>query len=269
MILPSLARRTLRERFARLTEERGAKGRVAYFHGCAGNYLDDGVGDATIALLGRFAGDVVLPRQVCSGTPIETYGVVDLLRDRARTNIESLLGFETVVTACASCTLSLKEYERLFDDAPWRKRARDLAGKVRHLTEYLLDDLKIPPPAPGPAFGRVAYHASCHMRAAGVTRQPRELLRRIPGVEFIEMRDADRCAGGAGTYGIKDPETSEAIFGRKRRGIEGSGAEIVATSCPACMIQLASGLKGSRRVMHAAQMLAEAYGLLAKRDSEA
>ena len=269
MALPPLARRTLRERFARLTEERGAKGRVAYFHGCAGNYFDDGVGDAAIALLRHFGAEPVLPRQVCSGTPIETYGHVDLLRDRARTNIESLLGFETVVTACASCTLSLREYEHLFEDAAWRKRARDLAGKVRHLTEYLLDDLKIPPPAPGPAFGRVAYHASCHMRAAGVTRQPRELLRRIPGVEFVEMRDADRCAGGAGTYGIKDPETSEAIFGRKRRGIEGSGAEIVATSCPACMIQLNNGLRGSRRVMHVAQVLAEAYGLLAKRDSGA
>ncbi|MBI3392205.1 MAG: FAD-binding oxidoreductase [Nitrospirae bacterium] len=261
MVLPPLARRTLRERFRPLTEERGAKGRIAYFHGCAGNLFDDGVGDATIALLRRFGAEPVLPRQVCSGTPIETYGHVDLLRDRARINIESLLRYETVVTACASCTLSLREYERLFEDIAWRERARELAGKVRHVTEYLLDDMNAPPPAAGVSFGRVTYHSSCHMRAAGVTRQPRELLRRIPGVQFVEMRDADRCAGGAGTYGMKDPETSAAIFERKRRGVEESGADVVATSCPACMIQLNNGLKGSRRVMHVVQVLAEAYGL--------
>lgn len=261
MILPPLARRTLRERYASLAEEGGAKGRIAYFHGCAGNYFDDGVGDATIALLRHFGGDVVLPRQVCSGTPIETYGHVGLLRDRARVNIESLLRFETVVTACASCTLSLREYERLFEDAGWREKAGALRKRVRHIAEFLVHDMNVPPPKEEWSAGRVTYHSSCHMRAAGVTREPRELIRRIPGVEFVEMRDADRCAGGAGTYGIKDPETSTAVFERKRRGIEGSGADVVATSCPACMIQLESGLRGSRRVMHVAQVLAEAYGL--------
>ncbi|MBI1865949.1 MAG: 4Fe-4S dicluster domain-containing protein, partial [Nitrospirae bacterium] len=202
MVLPPLARRTLRERFRPLTEERGAKGRIAYFHGCAGNLFDDGVGDAC---------------DNCPGVPNPD---------------------------------SLREYERLFEDIAWRERARELAGKVRHVTEYLLDDMNAPPPAAGVSFGRVTYHSSCHMRAAGVTRQPRELLRRIPGVQFVEMRDADRCAGGAGTYGMKDPETSAAIFERKRRGVEESGADVVATSCPACMIQLNNGLKGSRRVMH-------------------
>lgn len=269
MILPPLARRTLRERYASLTEEGGTKGKIAYFHGCAGNYFDDGVGDATIALLRHFGGDVVLPRQVCSGTPIETYGHVDLLRARARMNIESLLVYDVVVTACASCTLSLREYERLFEDAEWREKAGALRRRVRHIAEFLVHDMNIPPPKEGRPAGRVTYHSSCHMRAAGVTREPRELIRQIPGVEFVEMRDADRCAGGAGTYAIKDPETSEAIFGRKRRGVEESGADVVATSCPACMIQLESGLKGSRRVMHIAQVLVEAYGLLAKRESKA
>jgi Fe-S oxidoreductase len=78
-------------------------------------------------------------------------------------------------------------------------------------------------------------------------------------VEYVEMQDADRCAGGAGTFNIKNPDQSKAIFDRKRRAIEESGAEIVATSCPACMIQLNDGLRGKKVVKHVAQILNEAY----------
>ncbi|MCP9456126.1 MAG: (Fe-S)-binding protein, partial [Nitrospira sp.] len=76
---------------------------------------------------------------------------------------------------------------------------------------------------------------------------------------FVEMADADRCAGGAGTYVVKDYDTSQKIFSRKARAIEQSGANIVATSCPACMIQLANGLRGRATVKHVAQLLQDAY----------
>ncbi|MBP0128584.1 MAG: (Fe-S)-binding protein, partial [Nitrospira sp.] len=78
-------------------------------------------------------------------------------------------------------------------------------------------------------------------------------------VEYVEMQDADRCAGGAGTYLVKDFETSQRIVERKRQAVEQSGAEVVATSCPACMIQLQTGLQGAAQVKHVAQMLQEAY----------
>jgi Fe-S oxidoreductase len=89
----------------------------------------------------------------------------------------------------------------------------------------------------------------------------------LPGVEFVEMQDADRCAGGAGTYVLKDYDTSQKIFERKRRAIEESGAEIVATSCPACMIQLNNGLRGRTQVKHVAQVLQEAYDAAAQADA--
>jgi Fe-S oxidoreductase len=104
---------------------------------------------------------------------------------------------------------------------------------------------------------RVTYHSSCHLRAADVSAQPRALLKSNSRLDFVEMPDADRCAGGAGTFCIKNPEQSAEIFERKRRGIEASGAEIVATSCPACMIQLKNGLKGKAAVKHIAQILLE------------
>jgi Fe-S oxidoreductase len=105
----------------------------------------------------------------------------------------------------------------------------------------------------------VTYHSSCHLRAAGVTKEPRKLLASLPGVNFAEMPDADRCAGGAGTFIVKDYETSQKIFERKARAVEQVGADVVATSCPACMIQLKNGLGQGVAVKHVAQLLHEAY----------
>jgi FAD/FMN-containing dehydrogenase/Fe-S oxidoreductase len=258
MILPRLASRCLRERHAALTEEGGHRGPVAYFHGCAANYFQDGVGDAVIELLRRNGVEPVLPRQRCSGTPIETYGHVSRAKAYARFNIESLDRFDTVVTGCASCTLMLKDYPKWFQGEQ-RSKAQSVAGKVRHISEFLTGAGM----TAGPTESRprtVTYHSSCHLRAAGVTKQPRELLKKIPGVKFVEMRDADRCAGGAGTFLVKDYATSQKIFERKRAAIRESGAEIVATSCPACMIQLKNGLRGEVEVRHIAELLMAAYG---------
>jgi len=259
IVLPRLATKTLRRRYAALTEEKGAEGTTAYFHGCAANYFQDGVGDAVIRLLKRQGARPVLPRQRCSGTPIETYGHRDRVRDNARFNMDSLLRYKTVVTGCASCTFMLKDYARFFTDEKEQARAADLAGRVKHITEYLLQSGVQFPESDGSPTRTVAYHSSCHLRAAGVVKEPRELLRRTPGVRFVEMRDADRCAGGAGTFIVKNYEQSRQIFERKRRGIVDSGAELVATSCPACMIQLKTGMQNRIPVKHVAQILDEAY----------
>jgi FAD/FMN-containing dehydrogenase/Fe-S oxidoreductase len=261
MILPRLAIRTLRQRYPGLTEEGGANGRVAYFHGCAANYFRDGVGDAVIGLLKKQGVEAVLPKQRCSGTPIQTYGHTEIVRDHAEFNIDSLQRYDRVITGCASCTFMLKkEYQEIFTDAGLKSKAMDLSKRVMHITEFLAKDKGMrPPDRRNVTPSRLTYHSSCHLRAAGVTKEPRQLLKQISGVEYVEMQDADRCAGGAGTFNIKNPDQSRAIFERKRRAIEESGAEIVATSCPACMIQLNNGLRGKKTVKHVAQILNEAY----------
>ena len=263
LTLPKLARRHLRERYAQLTTN-GANPlpprTVAYFHGCAANYFDDGVGDAVIEVLQKHGVEPALPPQRCSGTPIQTYGHVDLVRDGARFNMRSFASYETIVTGCASCTLMLKDYPTLFAEGPERVQAESLAKKVVHISEFVARSQQPPPMAQG--FGgtqRVTYHASCHLRAAGVSKEPRQVLSSLPGVSFVEMQDADRCAGGAGTYVIKDYDTSQKIFDRKARAITKTGADVVATSCPACMIQLKNGLRESVHVKHVAQLLQDAY----------
>lgn len=264
--LPRLAKRRLRERHADLipSTERPAS-RVAYFHGCAANYFDDGVGDAVIRLLDREGIKPSLPPQRCSGTPIDTYGHRRLAKEGARFNLKNLASYETVITGCASCTLALKDYVQWFQGEPEEVEARQLAGKVRHISEWLADrqrpgrDDIVEGQPKARVFKKVTYHSSCHLRAAGVTKAPRSLLAQAPGIVYVEMQDADRCAGGAGTFIVKNYETSQQIFKRKHRAIEQCAAEIVTTSCPACMIQLKTGLQGRCQVKHIAQVLDEAY----------
>jgi Fe-S oxidoreductase len=266
MVLPRLASRLLRERYMHLTEEHGHQGPVAYFHGCAANYFQDGVGDAVIDVLRRNGVEPVLPRQRCSGTPIETYGHVERVKEYAAFNTDALSPFDTVVTGCASCTLALKDMPKWFTGAE-RYRAERVAGRVKHITEFLAEDgLKTKPTKP--CTKTVTYHSSCHLRAAGVTKQPRDLLKHLPGMRYVEMRDADRCAGGAGTFVVKDYATSQQIFERKRSAVQDSGAQIVATSCPACMIQLKTGLPSGIEVRHIAQVLKDSYEAGARHGGE-
>ena len=232
-----------------------SKSSIAYFHGCAANYFDDGVGDSIITLLGQNGIEVALPPQKCSGTPIQTYGLTDQVKENARFNIDSLNRFEKVITGCASCTFMLKDYPSIFPDGEFHHGAVLLASKVVHISEFLVKEVKINRPQTAQKKKRVTYHSSCHLRAAGISKEPRDLLRQNPNLEFVEMADADRCAGGAGTFCIKNPEQSAAIFTRKEKAILESGAEVVATSCPACMIQLRNGLKGKVEVKHIVQLL--------------
>ncbi len=265
MLLPKLATRHLRERHPELVGAAAAScqsGGVAYFHGCAANYFDDGVGDAVIAVLRKHGVEPALPPQRCSGTPIETYGHVDLVKQHARFNLQSFAGYKTIITGCASCHLMLKDYVRLFDGAPEHKAAEDLSNRVLHIAEFVARAQGQPAAAAaGSKTRRVTYHSSCHLRAAGVTKEPRSILSKLPGVDYVEMQDADRCAGGAGTYLVKNYDTSQKIFERKRRAVAETGADVVATSCPACMIQLRNGLSGNDKVTvkHLAQLLEESY----------
>ena len=261
MLLPRLASQHLPERYPELTAPESSRASsVAYFHGCAAKYFEDGVGDAVIRVLRREGIEPALPPQRCSGTPIQTYGHVGLTKEGARFNLASFEHYETIVTGCASCTLMLKDYPKLFAGEEEEAAAISFAKKVKHVTEMISPALYRNDSSLSSEHSRkVTYHSSCHLRAAGVTKAPRQVLAGLPGVEFVEMQDADRCAGGAGTYIVKDYETSQKIFERKRRAIEETGAEVVATSCPACMIQLQNGLRGKVEVKHVAELINEAY----------
>ncbi len=264
LLLPRIRKISLRESFRELTEEGGRTGDLAYFHGCAANTLDDGVGEAMIRILSRASGyRLVLPVQTCSGTPIETYGHRDLALEAARRNLSALSGYRRIVTGCASCTLALRDLpDRFPEGSAEQNEARALSGRVQHLSQFMLQrematvlgEMKVNA-GRIPGGGTVTYHASCHLRAAGVTAEPHVLLEGILGEGFRQMGDEDRCAGGAGTYLLKNPEFSREIFGRKERAVRESRAETVTTGCPACQMTLRDRLGNKPRVEHLAVLL--------------
>jgi glycolate oxidase iron-sulfur subunit len=240
------------------------RGHVAYFLGCVqGVMMADGC-KATVEVLAENGCDVVIPSQVkCCGMPMVGYGFKDEARDLARYNIDLLLGLnvDAIITDCATCGSSLKEYPHwLAGDPDYAERAQVFASRVRDISEYL-DEIGIRPPR-GKVDARVTYHDPCHLcRAQDVREQPREMLR-AAGADFVEMNAPDTCCGSAGTQLITHYETSVGVLETKMGNVSGAQAEYIASGCPGCQMQLSLGVKRRGldiQVVHPSQLLAEAY----------
>lgn len=236
------------------------EGKVAYFRSCGFAYLLSEVGETTIKVIENLGYDVVVAENNCCGLPPYANGYTKEAKRLARKNIETLEGYETIVTECGSCSSFLKKYAELFSDDP------EFAGRAKRLSERILDSnefihKKLMPQAPSltPLALKVTYHDPCHLsRYQGITNEPREIIKAIPEVEFVELPEADWCCGGAGTYNITNNDISMKILDRKMNNVKKTGARILATSCPACMIQLSYGVRRyglSVKVMHVNQLL--------------
>ncbi len=235
----------LRDRVAGMTSQATGVRQVTYFLGCAIDYALPEVGEASLDLLAAAGYQVAIAPNVCCGLPPYAYGDLESARKLAGRNLEALrpLGSSAIVTDCASCSSFLKDYPRLFAaDDPRREEAEAMASRVRDLSEFLAE-LELPEGLrPVPAV--VTYHDPCHLsRYQKIVRQPRELLRRIPGVEYRELPEADWCCGGAGSYALTHHELASQILARKMENIRSTGAGIVVTPCPACMMQLRYGAR--------------------------
>lgn len=228
--------------------------RVGYFLGCSTNFLFPGVAKSTAAVLSRLGCEVVIPPELkCCGLPQLASGEADAAVNLAAANSEVFrrLHVEAVVSDCASCTATLKE-------------SPEFAGiKVIELSELLLELLKEYHPGLQQITKPVTYHDPCHLsKAQGITVAPRELLRLICR-DFREMDGASDCCGSGGTFALYHYQTSMAILDKKIAAIKKSGAEIVATSCPTCIMQIRHGLTGHDceiDVVHTAELLERAFG---------
>ena len=263
---PPLASRPLRSQYPEVIKVANPKFRVAFFTGCTINYMYTDMGDAVIDVLKANDIEVVLPpKQHCCGTPIHVSGAFDLANQLARNTIRvfEALDVDYIVGACGSCVEALKHYpEWLKDDPEWRPRAEKMAAKVREISELLVekgfrtDNLS-------PVNKKVTMHDPCHMvRGLGITEQPREVLKAIPGLEFVEMKEHDRCCGSGGSFCMAHYEMSREINDRKCSNIKATGADLVATSCPSCRMHITDGVVQNNMpqvVYHPIQILAESY----------
>lgn len=236
---------------------------VAYFVGCGFNFVLPQVSEATLEVMVGAGASVEVAENGCCGLPAYGYGDLEAARAMARRNVEVLdrLDADLVVTECGSCSAFLKDYPELFEDEPeWRARAESLARRVRGFSEFLHD--RLVPEEGGDDLGRVTYHDPCHMsRYQGVVKEPRALLRKLPGVAYVELPEADRCCGAAGSYNVLHYEQSMQVLDRKMDKVKQTGAEILTTECPGCFIQLSYGARRAGlpvRVMHISELVRRA-----------
>ena len=222
---------------------RGLK--VAYFVGCGVDVVSHAAGEATLALLRRFSRSVRVLDNNCCGLPAWSYGDLAAARKLASKNLPVLAAgdVDAIVTDCSSCAGFIKKYPRLFsEDDPQSKAAQSVAAKARDVSEWLAAE--VIPTSKALQGKRVTFHDPCHAsRGQGLVKQPRELLRRVPGAEFVELPEADWCCGGAGSYALSHFDLAMQVLDRKMENLKKTAADVLVTTCPACMIQLSYGVR--------------------------
>lgn len=254
-----------------LPEVAPAKGepraRVALLSGCVAAQFFPRTNRSTIAVLAANGCDVLVPRdQGCCGALQLHSGDRETAMELARHNIDVFerVRADYIVVNAAGCGSTMKEYgDLLRGDPDYGERAEAFSAKVRDATE-LLAELPLRPPT-HPVRRRVTYQDACHLaHGQRVRRQPREILRAIPGLELVEMMESDWCCGSAGIYNVTQPELSEIILERKMKHVIATGADTVVASNPGCLIQLEHGLRErgvQMQTAHPVDLLAEAYGV--------
>jgi glycolate oxidase iron-sulfur subunit len=271
--MPKIPREFLRDRLARILPlvpaPKGAM-RVGYFVGCGINFALPQVGEATLRFLSRHGTEMWPLNNCCCGLPAYAYGDLEAARRLAVQNLAVLseIELDAIVTDCASCSSFLKEYPSLLaDDPALAAQAKALQTKIADFT-FLAANLRgitsnsaIRNPQSAISPGRiVTWHDPCHLsRYQSVTAEPRALLRAMPGLEYREMAESDWCCGGAGSYSIAHYDLSMRILDRKMQNLAKTGAGLLVTACPSCILQLSYGVRRAGlevEVKHISEILA-------------
>lgn len=236
---------------------------VTLFIQCLVDGIYPQVGEAVVGIFRKLGVNLTCPtRQTCCGQPAFNSGYQGEARVAAKRFIEIFESAEAIVCPSGSCvTMVRHHYPQLFaDDAAWLQRAQDVAAKTFELTEYLVDILGVVDDLGAHYTGVITYHDSCHLlRNLRVKEQPRSLLRKISGAEFVEMNDSDRCCGFGGSFSFKYADISAAMAEDKVHNIIASGADTVVGCDMGCLMNIQGMLsrKGSSiKAMHIAQLLA-------------
>ena len=267
--LPAIAALPLRDRIVKITKKIDKPDkRVAFFGGCTIDFVFPETGESVFKVLQDLNMTVSFPEgQSCCGKPVISIGDVETTKKIAIDNIRALeeLNPDVIIAACPTCTESLRHYSELLkEDREWGPKAEAMAKKVREFCSFVAEEYakrdRLTKTTGGP---KVTYHDSCHMkRVLMIDKEPRQLLE-AAGCELVEMKDADKCCGMSGLFGVKYAELSMPILEQKINNIKATGAEIAACACSGCMVQLQGGLDKQLpgvKMKHVADILAEKIG---------
>lgn len=239
--------------------------RVGFIEGCIMPQFFGDTNAATIRVLAA-NGCVVYspPKQGCCGALQMHTGDRPTAQELARRNIDAFdgLGLDAIIINAAGCGSTLKEYGHLLrGDSAYAERAAEFARRVKDVSEFLAAIDLVPPTHP--VQMRVTYQDACHLvHGQGIRNQPRKLLRQIPGLELVEMKESDVCCGSAGIYNLTHPDISVELLEQKMDNLLATGASAVVAPNPGCTMQLAYGARRrgvDLQFFHVVDLLDRAY----------
>lgn len=242
--------------------------RVGFISGCMMDQVFRDVNEASIRVLTANGCEVITPpQQGCCGALHVHAGEAEKGRALARHNIDVFEQYDwgswdAIIINSAGCGSTLKEYTHLLlDDPIYAQIAKAFSAKVKDISEFLASielnrDM-------GEVKQTVAYHDACHLvHGQKIKQQPRQLLKAIPGLTLVDLKESDWCCGSAGIYNITNQEMATELLERKMNNIIATGASIIATGNPGCMMQIAMGIRErglKMAVKHPIELLDEAY----------
>ncbi len=237
--LPHLPVRNLFDRIPEFIRGDDDKPVIGFFAGCSITYIYPDIGVSMITVLKEMGYSIHTPRsQQCCGIPALSSGVGRVVEELAAANTAAFGKYDeaNIVTACASCYGGIGEYYATMED-----NDEGFTDKVVDFTVFLKENGMIEELAARKRWEkrrRVTYHDPCHLKNQGITAEPRSLLRALPNVDFVEMENSALCCGLGGTFSVHHYESSKVIGAKKIPGLKDSGAEMIATACPGCIMQL-------------------------------
>ena len=234
--------------------------RIGYFVGCGVDIIGQDAGYATLQILKKIGKNVHVLENCCCGLPAWSYGDLKAARKLAAKNLSILASenFDVIVTDCSSCASFLKNYAALFPESDRQhEKAAAVGTRVKDMVQ-LIHSMEKYGPSPGSDI-TVTYHHPCHAaRGQGLLKEPAEILDRLPGVAYRPLPEADWCCGGAGSYAFAHYELSQQVLNRKIENLKKTGADLLVTSCPACIMHLSYGVRKhglSTRVCHISELI--------------
>lgn len=247
------------------------KAKVALQVGCVQQVLAQEINLATIRVLSSNGIEVVIPSaQGCCGALGLHTGDIDSAYDLALHNLNTFPDdVDAIVTNAAGCGSGMHEYPLLFKGSEYEELADTFSEKVIDISVFLADlDLEPIPPTKNPLT--IAYHDACHLaHAQGVTKEPRDLLQKIPGVSTVAITEGDLCCGSAGSYNLEQPLIAHQLGQRKANNILDTDPDIVVSGNIGCLIQLRNHisqitehrdtLQPTPPVMHTVELIDRAY----------
>ncbi|MDR1872469.1 MAG: (Fe-S)-binding protein [Deltaproteobacteria bacterium] len=274
--IPSFPDKSFTARHGTIDKPAGKSGlKVALFPGCVPDKLFDRLSEATLKVLDYHGVGVFTPKDlVCCGIPSLASGDSKGFLRLTSQNLKELgqKQFDYLVTPCATCAANIKEnWPRFMDNysAAEKEAVAALTPKTMDITQFLVSVLKVEfkPAEPAEGAATVTYHDSCHLKKSlGVAAQPRSIIKSLPNYRLVEMPEADRCCGNGGSFNLFHYDLSKDIGKRKRDNIVSVRPDIVATGCPACLMQLMDMLSQSGDqipVKHVIEMYADSLPGLA------